>query len=124
MVHESTPTDFKGTKAFIVDRHSAGPLLPDVQYFGIEATHSGMSKFESKNSPGYTNVSVTLMSWVSHFSLYVQLMADFCQVQESPQVVKTNWEIERIQRKQKKDAEVAAILGYYVSFHPEPPNSC
>jgi hypothetical protein len=65
MVHEASPTDFKGTKRFVVDQSSAGPLLPDVQYFGIEANHSSMSKFESKSSPGYTNVSVTLRSWVS-----------------------------------------------------------
>lgn len=31
MVHESVKTDLKGTKAFIVDQLSAGPLLPDVQ---------------------------------------------------------------------------------------------
>lgn len=64
MVHEAHPTDLKGTKMLIVDQLSAGPLLPDVEYFGIEATHSGMCKFDSKNSPGYTNVSVTLKQWV------------------------------------------------------------
>jgi len=66
MVHEGLATDLKGTKTLIVDQASAGPLLPDVQYFGIEATHSGMCKFESKNSPGYANVSGTLKSWVSN----------------------------------------------------------
>jgi len=59
MVHESHATDLKGTKALIVDQGSAGPLLPDVTYFGIEATHSTMCKFDSKNSPGWTNISVT-----------------------------------------------------------------
>lgn len=72
MVHEATPTDFKGTKRFVVDQTSAGPLLPDVQYFGIEAPHASMGKFESKDAPGYTNVSVTLRSWVS------SLHATFC----------------------------------------------
>jgi hypothetical protein len=63
MAHEEMQTDLKGTKAFIVDQSSASPMLPDVVYFGIAATHSGMCKFESKNSPGYLNVSTTLKSW-------------------------------------------------------------
>jgi hypothetical protein len=119
MVHESSPTDFKGTKAFVVDQHSAGPLLPDVQYFGIEATHSSMSKFESKNAPGYTNVSVTLRSWVSSLPYCFLLATKSTQVQEAPQVVKSNWEIERVQRRQKKEAEAAHLLGYYVSHQSE-----
>lgn len=43
------------------------------------------------------------------------LVADSFQVQESPQVVKSNWELERVQRRQKKEAEAAHLLGYYVS---------
>jgi hypothetical protein len=116
MVHEAAPTDFKGTKHFIVDQHSAGPLLPDVQYFGIEATHSAMSKFESKNAPGYTNVSVTLRSWVGLLLQFRSLLwTNSIQVQESPQLVASNWEIEKVQRRQKKEAEAAHLLGYYVS---------
>ncbi|KAK6592453.1 LipA and NB-ARC domain-containing protein [Botrytis cinerea] len=63
MAHESLKTDFKGTKAFIVDQTSASPLLPDVSYFGIEATHSGMCKYESKRAPGYMNVSTKIKTW-------------------------------------------------------------
>lgn len=64
MVHEAVKTDIKGSKVFIVDQQSASPLLPKVTYYGIEATHSGMVKFESKNSPGYTNVLGTLKTWI------------------------------------------------------------
>jgi hypothetical protein len=75
MVHEAVKTDLHGTKAFIVDKDSAAPPLPDVWYFGIEANHSAMCKFESKNSPGYLNVSTTLKSW------YVKLLALYiCQM--------------------------------------------
>jgi hypothetical protein len=63
MAHEEMETDLKGTKALIVDQTSASPMLPDVVYFGIAATHSGMCKFDSKNSPGYLNVSTTLKTW-------------------------------------------------------------
>jgi hypothetical protein len=72
MVHEAVKTDLKGTKAFIVDKDSAAPLLPDVVYFGIEATHSGMCKFESKNSPGYLAISTTIKSW--YFEYFVILI--------------------------------------------------
>jgi hypothetical protein len=63
MAHEEMETDFKGTKALIVDQTSASPMLPDVTYFGIANTHSGMCKYESKNSPGYLTVSTTLKNW-------------------------------------------------------------
>jgi hypothetical protein len=63
MVHEAVKTDLHGTRGFIVDKDSAAPLLPDVVYFGIEATHSGMCKFATKNSPGYLAVSTTVKSW-------------------------------------------------------------
>ena len=63
MVHEAVKSDLYGTRTFVVDKGSAAPLLPDVLYFGIEANHSDMCKFDSKNSPGYLNVSGTLKSW-------------------------------------------------------------
>lgn len=64
MAHEGLETDLKGTKTFIVDQTSASPMLPGVAYFGIEATHSGMCKFDSKNSPGYGNVAGSVKKWV------------------------------------------------------------
>lgn len=100
MVHEEVETDLKGTKAFIVDRLSAGPQLPGVQYYGIHATHSDMCKFDSKNSPGYTNVSGTIKTWV----------------QESPQVVEHRREAEKQKRFREKTDQAAELLGYY------PPN--
>jgi len=99
MVHEAMPTDVKGTRQFVVDKDSAAPLLPDVVYFGIEATHSGMCKFESKNSPGYLNVSVTIKSWV----------------QECGPVIQARWENERRQRMQSRQALAAELLGTMVS---------
>lgn len=101
MVHEAAPTDLKGTKTFIVDKESAAPLLPDVQYFGIEATHSGMCKFESKNAPGYMNVSMTIRGWV----------------QECGPVIQARWENEKRQRWQIKQAQAAELLGTYVSAY-------
>ncbi|CZT01681.1 uncharacterized protein RCO7_01901 [Rhynchosporium graminicola] len=93
MAHEGHPTDLKGTKRLIVDQIAASPQLPDVQYFGIEATHSGMCKFGSKNAPGFTNVSVTLRMWV----------------QECPGFIQTRWDAERFLRKQKREDEIAQL---------------
>lgn len=99
MVHEAAPTDIKGSKAFVVDKDSAAPMLPDVLYFGIEATHSGMCKFENKNSPGYMNVSTTIKSWV----------------QECRPTIQARWENERRQRWQIRQAQAAELLGAFVS---------
>ncbi|KAF4637819.1 hypothetical protein G7Y89_g285 [Cudoniella acicularis] len=97
MVHEGVPTDLKGTKMLIVDQLSASPQLPGVQYYGIEATHSGMCKFESKNSPGYTNISGTIKTWVT----------------ESPQVIQHRREAEKQKRFRDKTDQAAELLGYY-----------
>ncbi|TAQ89882.1 hypothetical protein B7494_g1819 [Chlorociboria aeruginascens] len=97
MAHEAVKTDLRGTKAYVVDQASASPLLPDVQYFGIEATHSGMAKFESKNSPGYLNVSTTIKSWVV----------------EAPQVIQARWDMERRLRRQIRESEARELLKNY-----------
>ena len=68
MVHEARKSDLYGTRTFVVDQGSAAPLLPNVLYFGIEANHSDMCKFDSKNSPGYQNVASTLKSWYCNIS--------------------------------------------------------
>ncbi|KAL3426407.1 LipA and NB-ARC domain-containing protein [Phlyctema vagabunda] len=99
MAHEAHKTDMKGTQSFIVDQESASPLLPDVQYFGIEATHSGMCKFESKNSPGYLNVATTIKGWV----------------QESPRVIDARIEMEKRTRQQIVEAQAREMLGIYES---------
>jgi hypothetical protein len=63
MVHELQPTDLNGTKTIIVHPLPARLVRPDVTYFGIESSHARMSKFDSKYSPGYLNVSDTLRLW-------------------------------------------------------------
>ncbi|KAJ4268263.1 hypothetical protein NW762_002326 [Fusarium torreyae] len=64
MVRENQKTDIKGSKIYIVDANSAGPQLPGVTYYGIEATHSGMCKFDSMTSPGFRNISITIQQWI------------------------------------------------------------
>ncbi|KAI0389259.1 hypothetical protein F5Y17DRAFT_134866 [Xylariaceae sp. FL0594] len=78
MAHENHKTDLKGTKMLIVDAQSAGPQLPGVTYYAIEATHSGMCKFDSKNAPGYRTISTAIREWV----------------RDAPDVITTRWRVE------------------------------
>jgi hypothetical protein len=74
MVHETQQTELKGMgKTLIVDNVSASPPLPGVKYFGIEATHSLMCKFETKNSPGWANVASNIKTWVEASSTLIEL---------------------------------------------------
>jgi hypothetical protein len=81
------------------DQSSASPQLPDVVYFGINATHSGMCRFESKNSPGYLNVSTTIKTWV----------------EECPPTIQARWDMERRTRRQIREAQAAELLDIFVS---------
>ncbi|RYP71368.1 hypothetical protein DL771_004856 [Monosporascus sp. 5C6A] len=78
MAHENHKTDLKGTRMLIVDANSAGPQLPGVTYYAIEATHSGMCKFDSKNAPGYRTIVTAIRDWVG----------------EAPDVIATRWRVE------------------------------
>ncbi|KAI6529996.1 hypothetical protein MCOR16_004806 [Pyricularia oryzae] len=82
MAHENHKTDIKGHKVIIVDANSASPQLPGVIYYGIEATHSGMAKFDSDSAPGYRMVSTTLREWVT----------------EAPNVIQVRWGVEDEER--------------------------
>ncbi|KAI8964167.1 hypothetical protein F5Y11DRAFT_316813 [Daldinia sp. FL1419] len=78
MAHENHKSDLKGTRTLIVDAHSASPQLPGVTYYAIEATHSGMCKFESRNAPGYRTIATALRDWVT----------------AAPDVITTRWRVE------------------------------
>ncbi|KAA8566699.1 hypothetical protein EYC84_009232 [Monilinia fructicola] len=107
MVHESLKSDFKGTKAFVVDQTSASPLLPDVSYFGIEATHSGICKYESKRAPGYMNVSTKLKTWA---------------LEASP-VIRARWREEKQKRIQEREAQIRELRGQFEDPTLAPGNS-
>ncbi|KAK2034338.1 lipa and NB-ARC domain-containing protein [Colletotrichum zoysiae] len=91
MAHENHKTDVKGTKMIVVDAKSASPQLPGVTYYGVEATHSGMCKFNSPSAPGYRNVSTAIRNWA----------------EEAPPVIRTRWEIETDDRRARAQSEAA-----------------
>lgn len=86
----------------VVDARSAGPQLPGVTYYGIEATHSGMCKFPDQHAPGYRNVSTAIRDWV----------------RESPSVIQTRWIVERDDKRVRAQTEAAERTREYVSALP------
>jgi len=91
MAHECHMTDLKAGKMLIVDPSSAGPQLPGVLYFGIEATHSNMCKFDSKNAPGYRTMTSAIKDWVL----------------DAPSVIAVRWRVEDEERFARAQHEIA-----------------
>ena len=100
MVHENHRTDVRGTKILVVDAASAGPQLPGVTYYGIEASHSGMCKFEGENAPGWVNVSTAIREWVG----------------DGGNVIPIRWEVEEDDRKARASLEMFERVRGYVSL--------
>lgn len=90
MAHENHKTDLRGTKMLVVDATSAGPQLPGVTYYAIEATHSGMCKFDSKNAPGYRTISTAIREWVL----------------DAPDVIATRWRVEEDEKLARAKHEI------------------
>lgn len=91
-------------RILIVDSSSAGPALPNVRYYSIEATHSGMCKFESEDSPGYLNISTAIREWVA----------------KAPEVVPSRWEAEDLERRIRAAAENREPKAIYVRIPKMP----
>ena len=85
----------------MVDADSASPQLPGVTYYGIEATHSGLCKFEGANAPGYRNVSTAIRDWVG----------------EAPDVVAVRWQLEEDDVRARAGAEINERMRPFVSHH-------
>ncbi|KAI1097974.1 hypothetical protein F4804DRAFT_142267 [Jackrogersella minutella] len=90
MAHENHKTDLKGTKALIVDAQSASPQLPGVTYYAVEATHSGLCKFESRSAPGFRTVATAIRDWVY----------------DAPDVISTRWRVEEDEKLARAKHEI------------------
>ncbi|KAI1385789.1 uncharacterized protein F4822DRAFT_438318 [Hypoxylon trugodes] len=107
MAHENHKTDLKGTKSLIVDAHSASPQLPGVTYYAIEATHSGMCKFDSRNAPGYRTIATAIREWVL----------------DCPDVIATRWRVEDDERLARAKHEIEERMKPWVCSRPKSNNS-
>lgn len=91
----------------VVDPTSASPQLPGVTYYGIEATHSGMCKFESANAPGFRTLSTAIREWIT----------------EAPGVIQVRWLVELDDREVRHKLEFhERRLRQLVSRFPREPN--
>ncbi|KAH8888599.1 hypothetical protein GQ53DRAFT_871628 [Thozetella sp. PMI_491] len=107
MAHENHKTDVKGSKVLVVDATSASPQLPGVTYYGIEAAHSTMCKFDGPNAPGWRTVSTAIREWVA----------------DAPQVIQIRWKVEEDDRALRANLESFERLRPYeraspTSVHP------
>ncbi|KAH0564767.1 hypothetical protein GP486_001837 [Trichoglossum hirsutum] len=96
--HETLRTSFGVKEDYIVDEPSAAPNVEGAEYAGIEANHSEMSKFDSKNSPGYDLVAEAIQRYAN---------------KEALAVIKTRWQEDRKRLQEDRLAEVSEIFGTY-----------
>ena len=71
-------------------------------YYGVEATHSNMCKFDSFHAPGYRALSTEIRQWA----------------RDAPAVVATRWQIEEQEMKYRMMNEINEIqerISPYVS---------
>jgi hypothetical protein len=104
MFHEAVKTNLGYTTDFVVDQTSAAPIMPGVAYGGIEATHSGVSKFGSKTAPGYGMVSSTIKRYAV----------------ECPELVRSRWIAEKVARRKAQEELAKEALGIYNESGPVP----
>jgi hypothetical protein len=88
----------RSCRDFVVDAISAGPQLPGVVYYGIEATHSNMCKFESATASGYFNVSNAILQWIS----------------EAPESIQARWKVEEEEKGRRVINEVYELVRHSV----------
>lgn len=86
-------------RIIVVDSSSASPPLPGVTYYGIEATHSQMCKFDNPSAPGFRTVSTDLRAW----SL------------EAPSIIADRWIIEDEDRAARVRHDIRERVSPYMS---------
>jgi len=72
---EQEKTNLGTSWGYVVDEHSAAPILDDTERSGIAASHTEMCKFESTSASGY----ITVVSAVMRYA------------REAPAVIETRW---------------------------------
>jgi hypothetical protein len=78
----------------VVNPPGAANPLPGAICYGIEATHSGMCRFDRPTAPGYLAISTGLRGWVLN----------------APPFIRRRWEVEREERRQYLSHQAADIL--------------
>lgn len=90
---EKNKTLFGKKLAFLVERGSAAPSW-DVDQCGIRATNSGISKFESRSSPGYRLILATLEKYIK----------------AAPREIEKRWQRDRKLVQEEREHEAQLLL--------------
>jgi hypothetical protein len=92
---EELPTNLGHWCGYIVEESSAAPLMDNTERSGIDATHSGMTKFSTSTSSSYRTVVAALKRYCS----------------ESPRVISRRWEVAQTALAQLRSNEASELLG-------------
>ncbi|KAI9860177.1 MAG: hypothetical protein M1813_006287 [Trichoglossum hirsutum] len=104
--HETLRTNLGLKEDYVVDEPSAAPNIDGAEYAGIEANHSEMSKFDSKNSPGYDLVAEAIQRYAN---------------KETLAVIKTRWLEDRKRLQEDRLAEASEMVKTYSNENEPPP---
>ena len=77
-------------------------MVDGAEYAGIEANHSEMCKFDSKNSPGYDLVAEAIQRYAN---------------KEALAVIKTRWQEDRKRLQEDRLAEAGEMVKSYCKPH-------
>ncbi|KAH4319365.1 hypothetical protein HBI00_251550 [Parastagonospora nodorum] len=91
---EQEKTSLGTTLAYIVEENSAAPILDNTERAGLPYDHRGMTKFESRTSPGYRLVVAALLRYS----------------REASETVTVRWEQAEKMLKSKRINEAAELL--------------
>lgn len=89
-------------RIIVVDASSASPALPGITYYGIEATHSQMCKFDSPSAPGFRAVSTDIRAWAI----------------EAPVMIANRWSVEDEARAVQLQVDINERLSPYLNPRP------
>ncbi|KAH0542388.1 hypothetical protein FGG08_003233 [Glutinoglossum americanum] len=67
--HETLKMRIGIMEKYVVDEPSAAPIVDGAEYAGIEASHTDMCKFDSKNTPGYFLVAEAIQRYANKDAL-------------------------------------------------------
>ncbi|ORY14148.1 ribonuclease-like protein p/mrp subunit [Clohesyomyces aquaticus] len=91
---EQLKTDLGATIAYIVEEHSAAPILDNTERAGLPYGHRDMVKFESRSSPGYRLVVAALIRYSK----------------EAPELISMRWVQATEMLRAKRQNEAAELL--------------
>lgn len=90
-------------RILVVDANSASPQLPGVTYYGVEATHSQMCKFDNPNAPGFRALTTDMRQWII----------------DAPGLIAGRWAVEEDELSARLRHEIHERISPFVNSQPQ-----